>query len=95
MITRIVRLTLQPALADEFALLFVNHQEKIARFDGCIELSAFRDTAQPHVFFTVSKWQNEASLNNYRYSTFFKELWSQVKPMFAAPAEAHSTTLVA
>jgi quinol monooxygenase YgiN len=93
-ITRVVQLTLHPQHTEAFAQIFRQHQQLIAQFEGCIELNAYQDHRQSHVFFTISKWQNEASLDNYRFSPFFKELWGKVKPMFAEKAIAHSLTLV-
>ena len=93
-ITRVVQLTMHPQYADEFAAIFRDHKQHIAQFEGCIELNAYQDHRNPHIFFTISRWQNEASLDNYRYSPFFKELWGKVKPLFAEKAIAHSLTLV-
>jgi quinol monooxygenase YgiN len=93
-ITRVVKLTLQPQHIQAFKTVFASHKMHIAQFDGCIELNAYQDNKQPEVFFTISRWQSEHNLDNYRYSDFFKTLWSVVKPMFAAKAEAYSMTVV-
>lgn len=93
-ITRVVKLTLHPQHIEEFKSIFASHKQHIAGFSGCLELNAYQDNKQPEVFFTISRWEQEADLDNYRYSAFFKSLWSTVKPMFAARAEAHSMTIV-
>ncbi len=93
-ITRVVKLTLKPEFIDAFKQIFEGHNAGIALFDGCLELNAYQDNRQPEIFFTISKWESEAMLDNYRFSDFFKTLWSKVKPMFAAKAEAHSITVV-
>jgi len=93
-ITRVVKLTLHPQHIEAFKNVFASHKIHIAQFDGCLELNAYQDNKQPEVFFTISRWQTEHNLDNYRYSDFFKSLWSIVKPMFAAKAEAYSMTVV-
>jgi hypothetical protein len=39
---------------------------------------------------TLSEWESEEHLNHYRFSEFFKTLWTQVKPLFESPAKAFS-----
>lgn len=90
MITRIVKLTLTPTHYLEFIELYADAQKTIKGFEGCIELGLFKDVQQPNVVFTLSKWQDEKDLNHYRFSDFFKQIWTTVKPMFAAKAEAWS-----
>lgn len=91
-LTRVVKLTLDPACIDAFKQVFSSHQQGIAGMQGCIGLQALQDNKEPHIFFTISQWENEHALDNYRYSAFFKNLWSTVKPMFTAKAMAHSLT---
>lgn len=93
-LTRVVKLTLLPEHIEEFRQIFQEHKQHIAAFEGCLELSAYQDNQEPHVFFTISRWSHTQALDNYRYSEFFKLLWSRVKPMFAAKAVAHSMTVV-
>ena len=90
MITRIVKLTLTPSHYHEFIALYTEAQKTIRTFKGCIELGVYNDVQQPNVVFTLSKWQSEKDLSHYRFSPFFKGVWSAVKPMFAAKAEAWS-----
>lgn len=93
-ITRVVKLTLQPQHVEAFRRVFIDHQQQISRFEGCSALQAFQDNHDPQVFFTISQWDSEAHLYNYRFSEFFRQLWSTVKPMFAAKAVAHSMTAI-
>lgn len=93
-ITRVVKLSLQPEFVEAFKEIFLHHRQHIAAFDGCLELNAYQDNQQPSLFFTISRWTSQANLDEYRFSPFFKQLWTTVKPMFAAPAEAHSMTIV-
>lgn len=94
MLTRVVKLTFQLDHIDTFKAIFEDHRKHINNFNGCIELNAYQDKKNSGVFFTISKWEDELALDNYRFSDFFKSLWSKVKPLFAAKAEAHSLTLL-
>ncbi len=89
-LTRVVKLTLHPQHIEDFKQVFAGHQQDIANMDGCISLQALQDSKEPHIFFTISQWQHEQALDNYRYSEFFKKLWTTVKPMFTEKALAHS-----
>ncbi len=93
-LTRVVKLTLDPKYIQEFKNVFSAHKQHIAAMGGCISLQAFQDNKEPHIFFTISQWESEHALDNYRYSDFFKTLWATVKPMFTAKAMAHSLTTV-
>lgn len=90
MIIRIVKLTFQPEKADDFITIFKSEKEKILTFDGCSHVELWRDTARANVFFTHSRWRDEAALNAYRNSDFFKQTWSRAKALFAEKAEAWS-----
>lgn len=89
-LTRVVKLTLAPQHIESFKQVWLGHKNGIAGMEGCISLQAFQDHKEPHIFFTISQWENLHALDNYRYSDFFKTLWSTVKPMFAEKAMAHS-----
>ena len=90
MITRVVRLTFKPEFAASFISIMQLHQEQIKNFKGCSHLNSYQDIHVPHVFFTISHWEDENALNEYRHSDFFKTLWSTLKPMFAEKTVAHS-----
>lgn len=93
MIVRIVKLTIQPAQLKQFLDIYLQSQESIKKFEGCVALQVFCDHEKPNVLFTISKWEHKKNLEAYRHSPFFKKVWSSVKPMFAAPADA--STLIA
>ena len=42
------------------------------------------------IFFTYSMWDSESSLNKYRESNTFKDIWSKTKPLFSNKAKAWS-----
>lgn len=89
-LTRVVKLTLSPEHIEEFKEVWTGHRDAIADMQGCLSLQAFQDLGEHNIFFTISQWESEHALDNYRYSIFFKTLWSKVKPMFMAKAMAHS-----
>lgn len=93
-ITRVVKLTFQPELAPQFQAIFSNHQHQIAQMKGCISLSGYQSENMPNVYFTISQWESQQDLDNYRFSAFFKTLWATIKPMFQEKAEAHSLKIV-
>jgi heme-degrading monooxygenase HmoA len=90
MITRIVKMTFRPGTEADFQQVFRNSQPVIKTFAGCIEVNAFNDVANPLVYFTISKWESEDALNNYRNSEFFMQTWTKTKALFADKAQAWS-----
>ena len=88
MITRLVKLNLQADKAVEFEALFYQTQALIEDFEGCQKTNLFKVTGQASQYFTISYWNTEQDLENYRTSGLFKNVWSQVKPLFSEKAEA-------
>ena len=91
MITRIVKLTIDPSRMDDFIDSFNKHKHDIKSFEGCIHLELLADVSANGIVFTYSKWEAECNLENYRHSELFKGIWSYAKPMFIAKPEAWST----
>ncbi|OWY24467.1 antibiotic biosynthesis monooxygenase [Sphingobacteriales bacterium UPWRP_1] len=90
MLVRIVKMHFRPAEVPRFLQLFAESRQTIASFEGCLHLELWQDSANPDVFFTHSRWQNEAALNAYRHSEFFKQTWAKTKALFQEPAHAWS-----
>ena len=90
MITRLVKLTIQPTRYREFIALYSQAQKQIRLFDGCVGLELLHDASKSNIVFTISKWKTENDLNGYRNSEFFVNVWNSVKPMFEEKAEAWS-----
>lgn len=88
MVTRIVKMTFRNDESDRFLTIFNTYREQIRNADGCIGLQLLRDTNSPEVFFTYSRWEHPSYLEKYRLSNTFGEVWPQVKPLFAEPAQA-------
>ena len=90
MINRIVQMSFKPENIVAFIALFEERKHTIRGFNGCLHLELWQDTKDPTLFFTYSKWENEADLDHYRFSAFFKDTWSQTKALFANKPHAWS-----
>ncbi|NBC01373.1 MAG: antibiotic biosynthesis monooxygenase [Bacteroidetes bacterium] len=94
MLVRLVRLTLAPQHRDRFLALFDEAAPKIRTVDGCQHLELWEDARFPNVLTTYSLWRNAAALDAYRTSTLFQTTWAKTKPLFAAPPQAFSHTVL-
>ncbi|MAO46192.1 MAG: antibiotic biosynthesis monooxygenase [Crocinitomicaceae bacterium] len=86
-VIRIVRLTFSSATITEFEKLYEEHEEGISSQPGCIEVKLVEDASNPYVRATISKWVDEASLNNYRKSELFGIVWPKTKALFGNKPE--------
>ncbi len=75
---------------DSFLKNFELVKDKIRNFEGCQFLELYRDKDRPEIFFTYSRWNETASLENYRNSDLFKSVWAETKPKFQDKAQAWS-----
>jgi len=82
MIKRIVRMSFHEEKVPQFLDIFNQSKEKIANFEGCLALNLYQDVTQKNVFYTVSWWENEKSLENYRNSDLFYTTWQKTKVLF-------------
>lgn len=46
------------------------------------------DAANPCVLFTLSIWEDESDLENYRQSALFQDTWAKTKALFGGKPEA-------
>jgi len=90
MLIRIVKMTFKPAQVAAFLTLFNEYKDQIAASEGCHKLMLLQDNSSSNIFFTYSEWENEESLNKYRFSDLFKTVWSRTKILFESKAEAWS-----
>lgn len=90
MLIRIVKLSFHLDTIPAFLQIFENSKEKIRNSDGCRLLELYNDKSDKGIFFTYSYWDSENDLNNYRNSDYFKEVWSNTKPLFNKKPEAWS-----
>jgi len=75
---------------DEFHELFMAAQPKILAFPGCKSVELLCDLSNPCLRFTLSVWDSEQALENYRHSELFLVTWSKTKPLFNQKAMAWS-----
>lgn len=90
MIKRIVKLHFDPEQVETFQALFEATKGQIRAFPGCEHLELLQDIHQPHLFFTLSYWSEEAALEQYRQSELFRATWEKTKALFAGRPEAWS-----
>lgn len=93
MLVRIVRLTIDPEELDTFLQEFDAAAPRIRQFPGCNHLELWKALDRPNICTTCSHWVDSEALNAYRDSELFRSTWSTVKPLFAAPPDAHSYTV--
>ena len=94
MITRLVKMTFRKEAIENFKKIFAEKQAFIAAFSGCEKVNLFQDKNDERVFFTISVWQSENDLENYRHSELFRETWASTKILFDAKPEAWSLGVV-
>ena len=90
MIKRIVKMSFKPENCEAFKTIFETNWKKIKGFEGCLHVELLQDKNNPEIFFTYSIWESETSLNNYRNSDLFKNVWSATKQLFNQKPEAFS-----
>ena len=91
MITRIVKMEFKYDQVDLFLEKFSRHAEKMKTVTGQVSLQIVKDLKESNILFTISEWHSEEDLNIYRSSFLFKQIWSEVKPLFCAKAQAWTT----
>ncbi len=94
MIKRLVKLTFQEDKIDDFLLIFERSKQKILAREGCHHVELLQMAAQPNVMFTLSIWENEAALNDYRASELFITTWAATKALFSGKPEAWTTNMI-
>ena len=95
MITRLVKMTFRPEATEEFIQIFMESKDRIRAFDGCRHVELLRDKIDSQVFFTLSLWETQDNLDNYRNSELFNTTWAKTKLLFADKPEAWSTNRIA
>jgi len=90
MITRIVRMSFDPAQVDQFLRVFDSIKTKIRSADGCLYLSLHQDLNEHNVYYTISHWEHPENLEKYRESELFSTTWAEVKQLFNQKPIAYS-----
>ena len=88
MIKRIVKMSFKEDKIERFLQIFDASYLLIKAMKGCryVELLQCPDT--PHLMFTISIWDSEDDLNEYRTSELFQKTWSDTKILFSEKAQA-------
>jgi heme-degrading monooxygenase HmoA len=94
MIKRLVKLTFQTDKTDEFIHIFETSKDKIRAMSGCQHVELLRDATTPNVFFTLSLWDTEGSLDAYRHSDLFRTTWAKTKVLFSDKPAAWTTQMI-
>ncbi len=88
---RIVRLAIRPEEERNFLENFETVKQQIRNSPGNRLLELHRDRDNPSMFFTYSHWDGPESLEAYRKSALFSEVWAYTKTLFAEKPMAWST----
>ena len=93
MILRLVKMHFRADKTAEFLLFFDTIKAKIEKMPGIVSLKLYQDEKDPNVLFTHSTWLNQSSLDNYRQSEIFRNIWPETKVLFASDPMAWSLKL--
>jgi heme-degrading monooxygenase HmoA len=94
MVKRLVKLTFQEDKIEDFKEIFESSKNKIRAMEGCQHVELLNDISKTNVFFTLSLWDTEGSLNHYRDSELFKTTWAKTKILFSDKPVAWSTEIL-
>lgn len=83
-------MTFETEKVNDFLQNFEKNKTSIRGFEGCHHLELLQQADKPNVYFTYSWWDSPQSLENYRHSQLFKEVWTFTKSLFSDKPEAWS-----
>jgi heme-degrading monooxygenase HmoA len=89
-IVRVVRMHFRTEGVAIFLAIFEANKQSIRNFPGCTHLELLTDVKDPLLYTTLSHWDSEDSLNQYRQSELFAGVWSRVKLLFSKQPDAFS-----
>lgn len=94
MIIRKVDLEIDPSKLDEFEEIFTSRNPSLNKVKGCHRVELIKHPELEFAYSTLSMWDSEDDLNNYRKSEYFGETWMKLKPLFTAKAKATTYDLI-
>ena len=95
MIKRIVKMTFREEAVEAFLKdVFEPSKDRIRAFSGCRHMELLQHCTQRNVLFTLSFWEDESALENYRQSALFRSTWEKTKALFAEKPEAWSVIVI-
>jgi quinol monooxygenase YgiN len=74
---------------EQFKTIFETTKPKILEF-GCMDVQLFELDDDPTTLFTISHWDSQSDLDNYRNSPVFSDVWKETKSLFLNKASAWS-----
>ena len=87
---RIVRMHFTKEGVEEFLQVFNENKSAIRNFPGCSHLELLKDATDELCYTTLSHWDKESSLENYRQSELFAKVWGRVKKLHSQKTTAFS-----
>lgn len=90
MLIRIVRMQFNENNVEDFIKMFNKTYPRIRNFNGCRFLELYQDEKNTNYYYTISKWDNAESLEEYRKSELFRDTWAITKSYFSGPPYAYS-----
>lgn len=90
MLIRIVRMHFQPEQLNNFRQIFEESKPYILEMPGCLMVELWQDADEPAVMITHSHWVDRESLNAYRSTPFFREVWGRTKALFQEKPQVFS-----
>ncbi|MDZ4840008.1 MAG: antibiotic biosynthesis monooxygenase family protein [Bacteroidota bacterium] len=90
MLVRIVKMQFKVDEIENFKNLFTQVYPFISNFPGCRQVTLVQQADDEAVFMTISHWDDDNALQNYRQSELFADTWRETKAMFQTQAIAWS-----
>jgi heme-degrading monooxygenase HmoA len=88
-------MTFREDAVEEFvSQVFEQSKSKIRTFPGCRHMELLKQAGKSNVLFTLSYWDDEAALNQYRASALFADTWKKTRALFAEKAEAWTVEVI-
>lgn len=79
----------------DFLDIFNESKNKIRAFKGCVHLELLQSNKDSSHLMTLSHWENEEALENYRQSDLFRSTWAKTKILFEKKPYAVSLKKIA
>lgn len=91
---RIVKMTFKAEHCQDFEQYFSEIKDQVGNQPGCRGVKLLRDVSGNGIYFTYSNWDSQESLDAYRHTPLFNQVWPKVKAWFADKPDAWSTEIL-
>jgi quinol monooxygenase YgiN len=95
MIIRKVDLEINKENLKAFENIFTERNPSLNNVEGCHRVELVKHPDVEYGYSTISLWDSEEALSDYRNSDYFNQTWKMLKPLFASKAKAITYNLVA